>query len=280
MRYIEIKAPSKINIGLNVLEKRKDGYHNIYTLFYPIYDLYDTLTFELSDSFEFSSNSPFIHNDKDNLIIKAKVLLEEFTRKKINAKINLTKRIPIGAGLGGGSSDAAATLISLNELFKLNLINEQLIHLALELGSDVPFFIKAKPAIGKSRGEILEHIPFQINYPILIINPKIHISTKEAYQNIMPCKNEFDYKEIIHSKTINFSLLREKVKNDFEEFVFNKYPQIKKIKEILYSNDALFASMSGSGSTVFGIFENINKAKAAKECFPQEYFCWISIPQD
>ncbi|MEJ5350073.1 MAG: 4-(cytidine 5'-diphospho)-2-C-methyl-D-erythritol kinase [Melioribacteraceae bacterium] len=280
MRFIEIKAPAKINIGLRVLEKRDDGYHNIYTLFYPIKDLYDTITFELSDNFEFNSNLSVAKNDDDNLIIKSKRLLEKIFNKNFNVKINLIKRIPIGGGLGGGSSDAAATLISLNELFKLGLSYEQLISLALELGSDVPFFIKALPAIGKSRGEILEHIEIKNEFPVLIVNPNISISTKEVYQSIKPKYDYYDYKEIIHDNILNYSLMKENIINDFEEAVFQKYPEIKNIKDTLYKEGAIYASMSGTGSTVFGFFDNYERIQKVRDCFPPDYFCWISNPQD
>lgn len=280
MRFIEIKAPAKINIGLRVLEKRNDGYHNIYTLFYPIKDLFDTLTFELSDGFEFRSNLKVTENDEDNLIIKSVRILERIFKKNFNVKINLIKRIPAGAGLGGGSSDAAATLISLNELFKLGLDYEQLLNLGLELGSDVPFFIKALPAIGTSRGEILEHIEIKNEYPILIVNPNISISTKEIYESVKPNNDYYDYNKIIQNHIFNYLLMKEKIINDFEEVVFHKYPEIKNIKEILYQEGAIYASMSGTGSTVFGFFDNYDKIEKAKKCFPPEYFCWISSPQD
>lgn len=280
MRYIEIKAPAKINIGLRVLEKRKDGYHNIYTLFYPIRDLFDTITFELSDNFEFISNLKVTENDEDNLIIKSKRLLEKIFNRNFNVKIKLIKRIPAGSGLGGGSSDAAATLISLNELFKLGLNYEQLLSIAVELGSDVPFFIKALPAIGKSKGEILEHIEIKNELPILIVNPNISIPTSDIYQLIKPKYDYYDYHEIIQNNILNYSLLKEKIINDFEELVFQKHPEIKNIKEILYREGAIYASMSGTGSTVFGFFESLDKIEKAKKCFHPEYFCWINNPQD
>ncbi|NMB80305.1 MAG: 4-(cytidine 5'-diphospho)-2-C-methyl-D-erythritol kinase, partial [Ignavibacteria bacterium] len=183
MKYIEIKAPAKINIGLHILNKRDDGYHNIHTLFYPICDLYDQLKFTLADEFEFTCNDASIPNDENNLVVKAKLLLENHINKKLNVKIDLEKNIPSQAGLGGGSSDAAATLISLNEMFNLNLNYEKLNSMALSLGSDVPFFIKAKPAIGKSRGEILEYIDLEINEYIVIVKSEINISTKEDFNN-------------------------------------------------------------------------------------------------
>lgn len=137
MKRIEIKAPAKINIGLNIVSKRDDGYHNLETFFYPIHDLFDYITFEVSDSFSFSCSAPELDNDS-NLIVKGVKLLEEIKKRKFNIKITCEKRIPSGAGLGGGSSDAAAVLICLNELFQLNLKYEELVTAALLIGSDVP----------------------------------------------------------------------------------------------------------------------------------------------
>jgi 4-diphosphocytidyl-2-C-methyl-D-erythritol kinase len=278
MKYIEIKAPAKINIGLNIINKRLDGYHNLYTLFYPIYDLHDTLKFTLSERFEFICNDKNIPCDENNLVVKAKLLLEELTRKILNVKIELEKVIPSQAGLGGGSSDAAATLISLNELFRLNLKDDELNRIALMLGSDVPFFIKAKPAIGKSRGEILELIDIEIDEYIVIVNPGINISTKEAFANIKPVRKELDYRKYIIANKLDYKLLREIVFNDFEEFAFYKYPEIENIKKIFYDSGALYASMSGSGSTVFGIFSDEAVAKKSIKSFPKTHFCWISNP--
>ncbi len=278
MKYIEIKAYAKINLGLNIVSKRLDGYHNLQTIFYPLTDLYDLLEFNRSDKFEFTCDNLSLMNDNANLVIKAKKMLEKNIGNPIHVSINLHKRIPIGAGLGGGSSDAAATLISLNELFRIGLNYEQLIDIALQLGSDVPFFIKAKPSYGKSRGEILEPLPFEIRYPILIVNPGIHISTKEAFNNITPKENQIDLKEIFSKETIDYNLIREKVTNDFENYVFNKYPEIAEIKRIMYNNNALFALMSGSGSTVFGIFNNVKVAESVIDLLPNNYFCLINNP--
>jgi 4-diphosphocytidyl-2-C-methyl-D-erythritol kinase len=276
MNYIEIKAPAKINIGLDILSKRDDGYHNISTLFYPINDLHDILTFEPSDQFEFHCNSELIPLDSSNLVVKAKNLLERVTKSKIDVKITLIKNIPSQAGLGGGSSDAAATLLSLNEMFNLGLEYVQLIDLALQLGSDVPFFIKAKPAIGTSRGEILKHVELEIKEPILIINPHINISTKEAFNNISPSKQIFNYNAAIIKSGLNYSELKHNLKNDFEEYVFEKYSEIAEIKTLLYNKGALFSLMSGSGSTVYGIFPDLVKAEYAIKSLPKEYFIFLS----
>jgi 4-diphosphocytidyl-2-C-methyl-D-erythritol kinase len=274
MNYLEIKAPAKINFGLNVISKRDDGFHNIKTIFYPLRDLYDVLTFRLSDKFRFKCSNNDLA-DNQNLIIKAKELLEDVSKRKFNVEINLDKRIPIGAGLGGGSSDAAATLLSLNEMFILNLESDKLKEFGLQLGSDVPFFISCKPSFAEGRGEKISQIDFEIKYPILVVNPGIHISTKEAYRNISPDEVSFS---LSNFDKINFND-SEKLKlitNDFEKFVFKKYPAIKNIKEQLYNKGAKFALMTGSGSTVFGIFEHLSEAQIVKESFSSQYFTFIS----
>lgn len=276
MRYIEIKAPAKINIGLKVINKRQDGYHNLSTLFYPIIDLYDVLKFELTNKFSFHCYDPNIPLDENNLVVKAKNILEKETKRIFNVKIELIKNIPSQAGLGGGSSDAAATLISLNELFSLNIKYEKLLELALNLGSDVPFFIKSKPAIGKSRGEILEHVDFEIEKPILIVNPKINISTREAFSFVKPTNQEIDFNNFLKNYKINFNAYQKIIENDFEKYVFDKYPEIKNIKEKMYKNGALFSSMSGTGSTVYGIFLDVISIKNLLNELPKDYFVFIS----
>jgi len=276
MRSIKTNAPAKINIGLNILSKRDDGFHNLKTFFYPIYDLYDSITFEKSDQFSFSSTDPSIKSSSSNLIVKALTIVEQIINKKLDVKIILEKKIPIGGGLGGGSSDAASTLLSINSLFDLNLTHEQLFEIALELGSDVPFFLVNKPAIGTSRGEVLEFIDLKISLPILIVNPGIHLSTKEAFLNIIPQELESDCYLKLLSKQLDFSTLRECFKNDFEQFVFAKHPEIGNIKENLYKSCAKYALMSGSGSTVFGIFDNLADAEMALKKINKNYFTFIS----
>ncbi len=267
-----IKTPAKINLGLNIVSKRKDGFHNIETFFYPLNNLYDMLTFTFSSDFTFTSNNKNLNNERNNLILKAHKLLEKVTRKKLNVTIKLEKKIPIGAGLGGGSSDAACTLTSLNNLFKLKLSFNQLLSMALQLGSDVPFFLKSVPAVGKSRGEILEYSNIKITKPILIVNPGIHISTEHAFQNITFEKNIFNYKYFLNNEKINYIYLKENLTNDFEKFIFAKYPSINKIKTTMYNSGALFSLMSGTGSTVYGIFETKKDANNCKNLFPDNYF--------
>lgn len=276
MNYIEIKSPAKINIGLDILSKRADGFHNLQTLFYPLNELYDVIKIEKSNKFSFTSSLSSI-NDNSNLIVKTKTLLEKKFSRKFDVSIHLEKKIPIGAGLGGGSSNAASVILSLNDMFNLGMAKEIMVKYALELGSDVPFFIKAKPAIGESRGEILTEVDLEIKKPILIVNPGIHISTKEAFANILPAENEIDYKLIPQEKLKDYKSFKELFKNDFEDYVFKNYLEISDIKKTMYDSGAIFSLMSGSGSTVYGIFENYDEAEKAKNKFPSNYLSMILV---
>jgi len=279
MSIFKTKAPAKINIGLNVVNKREDGFHNIETLFYPLLDFYDLLLFEENSKLEIVTKNydlPF----RDNLIYKAVKLLEEKSSRKIKVKITLVKNIPVGAGLGGGSSDAAATLKGLNEFAQLGLSEEELMIFALKLGSDVPYFINPVPALGYSRGEILRPVNFKINLPILIINPNVQISTAEAFRKIIPSNPKIKIETIFSDNKVNdFNFLKSNIVNDFESIVFKTYPLIREIKNKLYESGALFALMSGTGSTVFGIFENKKKAEKALMSFPANYFKLICNKQ-
>lgn len=272
METIRIKAPAKINIGLNIVSKRNDGYHNLETIFYQINDLYDELIFDYCDNIKFN-----IINDTDdllenNIVTKAINLLERKTGLKLNTKITLKKNIPVGAGLGGGSSDAASTLLAANQYFNLNLALNDLEILALELGSDVPLFLHNYPTIGKSRGEILEKINLTIEYPILLINPNIHISTKEAFSGIVPKPNNFNYSNILELSLRDWN---KKLSNDFEKSIFKLYPVMEEIKNKLNENGSLFSLMSGSGSTIYGIFDSVDKAQKTRQLFPSSYFTFI-----
>ena len=276
MDYLEIKAPAKINIGLNIISRRNDGFHNIETIFYPLNELYDVIKLTKTDDFSFISSVKDLENNQ-NLIIKAKEVLEQEAKKKFNVMIELIKSIPTGAGLGGGSSDAAAALLSFNEMFNLKFETDTLKKIAIRLGSDVPFFIDPKPSFAEGRGERITLLDLKINLPILIVNPGIQISTREAYGNIIPQKRAYHLRNI--SKKIFFKeaeLMH--ITNDFEEYVFKTYPQVKEIKEHLYLSGAKFALMTGSGSTVFGIFETLEEATKAKESFPKQYFTFINNP--
>jgi len=277
MENISINSPAKINIGLNVISKRKDGFHNLETIFYPLL-LSDKLIISKADSFKFESNSEELFRLKENLILSAKEKLEQFTGRKFNVSIYLEKNIPIGAGLGGGSSNAASTLKALIKLFDINITNEKLREIALNLGSDVPFFLNPLPCFAESRGEIITPVHLSIPNPILIVNPGINISTKEAFENIKPKIPVKSLHTLIKKTSISVDDLKGIAKNDFETYIFNKYSVVKQIKEKLYESGAELAMMTGTGSTVFGIFTNLQKARWAESDFSKKYFTYLNFP--
>ncbi len=244
--------PCKINLGLNIISKRPDGFHELDTCFYPV-PWTDILEIIPAKELAFtSSGSDIPGNPDDNLCLKAYHLLKaDFDISPV--KIHLHKIIPIGAGLGGGSSDAAYTLRLLNEIFNLSLSVEQLKKYASKLGSDCAFFIQDKPMHGSGKGEILTEIDIRLNgFYLLIIKPTMHVSTQEAYSGITPRLPHIKVSEIVKQP---LSSWKDSLKNDFEESIFKKYPAIAEIKTKLYLNGAIYASMSGSGSSVFAIFE-------------------------
>lgn len=268
----EVKTPAKINIGLYVTEKRQDGYHNIETIFYPI-NLCDILTFEDSDDFSFSSNLKSLASDSTNLIIQAKNILEDYSGEKLNIKINLKKHIPVGAGLGGGSADAAATLLKLNELAGLNLSSNELFDLGLRLGSDVPFFLNPQPSFAGGRGEYLQPQLIHLDLPLVIVNPGIIISTKWAYSQIHPEIPNFNLRELGVLDWEHLRLYTGKIMNVFEKPVFERYPLIQEIKSLHYKLGAVFSLMSGSGSSIYGIYSDLESALTAVRIFKERgYF--------
>lgn len=246
---------AKINLGLRVVSKRSDGYHNLETVFYPV-PLSDALEIipaaEKEDKLIISGM--FIDGStEDNLVVKALELLRnDFVIPPL--EIYLRKKIPLGAGLGGGSADAAFMLKLLNDFCQLQLSEEQLEDYAVRLGADCPFFIKNEPVFAQGIGN--EFSPVDINlqgYRIFIVKPDIFVSTKEAYDDVKPQASTVFLKEIIQlpvKKWKNYLI------NDFEKSIFPKYPKIEQIKNALYDQGAVYASMSGSGSAVFGLFDS------------------------
>ncbi|MFC2085022.1 4-(cytidine 5'-diphospho)-2-C-methyl-D-erythritol kinase [Bacteroidota bacterium] len=278
MNAIEVISPAKINIGLNIISKRNDGYHNLETIFYPIHDLNDNLRFIKSDKLEFKSNCGELKHDSSNLILKAVQLLEKNSHKKFHLKININKKIPIGAGLGGGSSNAAFTLKAINKLFNLNYTQQQLRSLALELGSDIPFFITPKPSFAWSRGELIRPIKLKINYPILIVYPGINISTKEVFLNITPSTTKLNLEKLVSNSFWDIEKWKLDITNDFEQQMFQKYPILQKLKKHMYKSGALFAQMTGTGSAIYGIFKDLECIKNSYKSLNKEYFKFISSP--
>ena len=242
---------AKINIGLNVLEKRADGYHELSSVFYPINDLCDILEILPSSEFSFSSSGIKIPG-AGNICAKAfEILKQDFEFS--NVKIHLHKRIPIGAGLGGGSADGAFMLKAMNILFDLNLSAVQLEKYALQLGADCPFFIDNTPKYVQGIGEEMTAIDLDLSaYELKFIFPEMHISTVEAYGDIIPEIPETNLLDLINKPIESW---KGKVKNDFEVATFTKHPHLEKTKNQLYTDGAIYASMSGSGSVLYGVFE-------------------------
>ena len=249
---------AKINLGLNIVSRRPDGYHNLETIFYPI-AIKDALevvpAVEKKGSFK-QSGIPVDGTPEQNLVMKAYSLLKkEFSIPE--ADIYLRKNIPFGAGLGGGSADAAFMLKILNNFAELNLSDEKLENLAAQIGADCPFFIQNKPVFATGIGNIFTPIDLSLkDYCIVLIKPDIHVSTKEAYAMVTPKQASIPLTEIIKTPIETW---KDTMLNDFEASVFPQHPAIKEIKEKLYDFGAIYSSMSGSGSSVFGIFkEEIN----------------------
>lgn len=254
---------AKINIGLNVTERRPDGYHNLETVFYPI-ELLDVM--EISDSNEYSlkvTGTVLDGTPDDNLVTRAYNLLKkDFPVGPVT--IHLHKHIPTGAGLGGGSSDAAFTIKSLNEKFSLGMSEETMETYASQLGADCAFFIKNKPVFATGIGNEFHPLDFSLKGKVLVlVKPETFVSTADAYRHVKPYKAEVSLPELLKTPIKNW---KDNVINDFEQSVFQKYPEIAAIKDLLYDLGAQYASMSGSGSAVYGIFdapvENVDEAFA------------------
>ena len=262
--------PCKINLGLHIIRKRGDGFHDLETCFYPV-PWTDILEIIPSDILSFTTSGTAIPgNDADNLCLKAYHLLQkDFNLAPVN--IHLHKIIPTGAGLGGGSADAAHTIRLLNTVFQLNLSVEKMMAYAAQLGSDCAFFIQDKPMMGTGRGEILQPASLSLKGKYLVlIKPPVHVSTAEAYAGIVPVQPAVSLQQLLETHAL--ADWKRAIKNDFEESVFKKYPVIADLKDTLYKHDAIYASMSGSGASVFGIFE-----REVAIAIPDGYTSWTGL---
>lgn len=243
---------AKINIGLHIIEKRSDGYHNIETVFYPIWGLYDSLEWIESPTLQFETSGIAIDGNPDqNLCIRAwNILHQKFSIPPIH--IFLQKNIPLGAGLGGGSSDAAHLISSLCSHYNLPLELSQQEEIALEIGSDCPFFLHKTAKYAEQRGEVFSDISLDLSpYYIVLANPGVHVSTTLAYSGVSPHVPQVSLQNAVLHEIPEWKNL---VHNYFEDSVFKAFPQIAAVKQSMYTAGALYAAMSGSGSTVFGIF--------------------------
>ncbi|QQL50700.1 4-(cytidine 5'-diphospho)-2-C-methyl-D-erythritol kinase [Mucilaginibacter ginkgonis] len=255
---------AKINIGLNVIAKRADGYHNLETIFYPV-KIYDALEAITAPVMHFASSGINIPGgDEKNLCIKAYELVSrDHPLPRVN--IHLHKHIPIGAGLGGGSADAAFFLKQLNTLSDLNLSDDDLENYARQLGADCAFFIRNKPVYATQKGDVFKEAELDLTkYYLVVAMPDVHVSTADAYSGVVAQDGTADLRDSIKLPVAEW---KHEIKNDFERSVFKKFPVIEDLKNELYKAGALYASMSGSGAAVFGIFEvQPNLSHLEKSC--------------
>lgn len=282
MKKINLKAFAKINIGLNIISKRNDGYHEIETIFQQI-DLFDEITISARDDTKIvlESDSKNIPLDENNICFKAAKLLQEISGVSRGVNIAISKRIPIGAGLGGGSSDAAATLKGLVKLWELAYTKNKITKFSKQIGADVPFFVKGGTAYASGIGDKLTQIEFPKKYYCVLVYPNIKIPSAWAYKNfnfnLTKTKKIIKLFEILQ-KRFDLSELENLAQNDFEDVVFREFPELSELKRKLYQGGAFFASMSGSGSTIFGMFKEYFEAEAVLGIFPKSYQTFFTQP--
>ncbi len=262
---MKIKANCKINIGLDVLRRREDGYHDLSTVMVPVDGLYDVVEVEPSEGAENEFHSLGLVVDclaEQNLCIKAARLMQQ--RYGVGrVSITLDKRVPFGAGLGGGSSDATAVIVAMNDIFSLSLDESTLIALAAEIGSDTAFFVRNSPQLCEGRGEVMTPIDLNLRgLWLVLVKPDEGVSTREAYAGVKPQEPE---RTLVERLSEPIEMWQGSVKNDFERSVFAAHPNIAKIKQQLLDAGAVYASMSGSGSTVFGLFAKREQAEKLSE---------------
>ena len=265
-----LEPQAKINLGLHVVERRADGYHNIETAFYaiPLHDELEVKLLEGTDTpYSLQLSGQKVQGEaKDNLVVRTlEALRADFDIPPVD--IWLHKRIPMGAGLGGGSSDAAAMACALRQLFDLPLSDENLEARMAKIGADCPFFVKAQPALATGIGDVLAPLDLSLRgWTLVLVKPAVSVPTKDAYAGITPRKPDTDLRTVLAKPVEQW---RKLLRNDFEDSVFPQYPQIAAIKETLYDMGAVYAAMSGSGSAVFGLFRH--KMAEAPNVFPDCY---------
>mgnify|MGYP006266133571 CR=1 FL=1 len=261
VRAVVRQSVAKINLGLRITGKRPDGYHNLETIFYPVEDLFDDLTVSVEPEEQqhilLASGRPIPGDPAENLVLQAAELLRTEFPQLPYFRIRLHKRIPAGAGLGGGSSNAANMLLAINELVELDLSIAQLHSYAVQLGADVPFFLRATPQVATGIGDTLQEFPIDAlkQYRINVLQAGVHSDTASAYRGIdlsPPAPEELPSFVV---RQFSPEEWKERLLNDFEPTVFRRYPVISKLKSKLYKEGAIYAAMSGSGSAVFGLFQ-------------------------
>lgn len=272
-----VLAPAKINLALRILDRRPDGYHNLWSLMHTV-RLEDELSISLNDNHETISlrcNDSLLRTDSSNLVSRAAAAVLEHSGRAVGLDVVLTKRIPMGAGLGGGSSDAAATIIGLNRLLNLGWSMEKMAHVGQALGSDIPFFFFAPSATVGGRGEKVAPVRIKGNRWVVLVNPGFPVETRWAYQQLSVSRTGVQPLSDAHLALGNASELTweevlQVAENDFETAVFKTHPVLLGIKQKLLAEGAETALLSGSGATVFGVFRNEDEARRAQASFPRE----------
>jgi 4-diphosphocytidyl-2-C-methyl-D-erythritol kinase len=275
-----LRAHAKINLGLVILGKRPDGYHEIETLFHTV-DLYDEIELEDAREIEISSSAEGIPTDSRNLCHQAATLLREHTGFRGGVRVSLTKHIPAGAGLGGGSADAGGVLRHLPAFWNVAVPEDDLRRIALHIGSDVPFFLKPGTAIGKGRGEILSYISFDFPFTILVCYPNIHIPSAWAYSvaGTRTRQRKLPLESLLKTVPGDWEYFCANLVNDFEEIVCETYPEIGIVKDEMMRGGAINALLSGSGSAMFGLFNDPRKAARVLELLrAKDYFVSSTPP--
>jgi len=284
-KQLVLPSYAKINLGLRVIGRREDGYHDIQTVFQQI-SLHDTVRLRVRESpgtrIDITADVPGLPTDHRNLAYRAAERILARCPRPVHVEIALQKRIPMGAGLGGGSSNAAVVLLGLAHLMPISLSPEELQDLAVGLGADVPFFIVGGTALAEGIGERLQAIaPVLTNQWIVVVAPPIHIATKWAYANLKIPLTTVKKKINLHrfflsgDEQVHWRL---ELINDFERVVFRAFPQLREIKEMLYEKGAVYASLTGSGSAVYGIYHKEVDALAGVACFQQHYPTYLARP--
>ncbi|QYO66666.1 4-(cytidine 5'-diphospho)-2-C-methyl-D-erythritol kinase [Leptolyngbya sp. 7M] len=273
MNSLAVSSFAKINFGLRVLGRRNDGFHDIVTVFQTV-SLADQLIFTLDDDLRLECSDKSLPTDRGNLIIKAAESLQKMAGLKVGASIRLQKNIPSPGGLGGGSSNAAVTLLALNKIWKLGCVYEDLYKVAASLGSDVPFFLIGGTAIGTGRGTEIEPLPDIRSTPMVLVTPNISVSTAAAFRALNHIGLTTDSAESIllncRFEAANADLERISLENDFEKPVFKAHPEIERVKQRLLELGASEAALSGSGATVYGSFENEETRQTAMKALGNE----------
>ena len=276
-RCLALQASAKVNLALEVLGKRPDGYHEIATVMQAV-DLFDRLMFETAPTISLEADDPALPRGEENLVVRAAMLLQQASGARAGVKIRLRKRIPVAAGLGGGSSDAAATLWALNRLWRLRWTSARLADLAMRLGMDVPFFLAGGPALATGRGERIKRLPAIGGYALVLVNPRVSLSTREVYERVpagWQAEPSGTRRLVEALKTRNVARVAAAVTNNLEAFVIRTLPAVGRMKAALLAAGALGAAMSGSGPTVFGLARSLDHARQIRRRVNRgEWTCW------